>query len=320
MADQLTATLAEIHALPRFASFALPPTTEELLAQAVSGPVVTFNISRYRSDALLLTTGGVTALELPGLAHDTLIDQINIFHQALHTATSPDPDADRIGAQASVREILAWLWDTVAEPVLHALGHTSGPTPGSPWPRVWWVPGGLLGLLPLHAAGHLTHPPDPKMRTVMDRVISSYTPTIRALQYARQHTPSPTGVPDTAGQTLIIAMPTTPTPARAACNVPAETAMLRTRLPRPVLLTEPDTPNDDPAAAERTPTKANVLARLPGCTIAHFACHGASHPTDPSRSLLLLHDYDSDPLTVASLASINLITCNSPTYQPAAPP
>ncbi len=31
-----------------------------------------------------------------------------------------------------------------------------------------------------------------------------------------------------------------------------------------------------------------------------------SHPFDPSRSLLLLHDHDSDPLTVASLAPIRL--------------
>ena len=49
-----------------------------------------------------------------------------------------------------------------------------------------------------------------------------------------------------------------------------------------------------------------MLAQLPGCAIAHFACHGASDPADPSQSLLLLHDHDSDPLTVASLAPINL--------------
>ena len=45
---------------------------------------------------------------------------------------------------------------------------------------------------------------------------------------------------------------------------------------------------------------------LGACAIAHFACHGHSHPSDPSQSLLLLHDHDTDPLTVASLAPIRL--------------
>lgn len=34
--------------------------------------------------------------------------------------------------------------------------------------------------------------------------------------------------------------------------------------------------------------------------------HGDHDPTDPSRSLLYLHDHKSAPLTVASVASINL--------------
>ncbi|GLY91447.1 hypothetical protein [Actinoallomurus iriomotensis] len=34
-----------------------------------------------------------------------------------------------------------------------------------------------------------------------------------------------------------------------------------------------------PAASHRLPTKANVLAHLPDCAIAHFACHGRTDPT-----------------------------------------
>ena len=44
-------------------------------------------------------------------------------------------------------------------------------------------------------------------------------------------------------------------------------------------------------------------ARMP---IVHFACHGATNPSDPSQSLLLLQDHDSAPLTVASLAPVDL--------------
>jgi CHAT domain-containing protein len=102
-------------------------------------------------------------------------------------------------------------------------------------------------------------------------------------------------------------MPTTPGVTGRLHHVSAEAAMLHTHLPEPVLLTEPDTSDDSsPPMQEHIPTRANVLARLPGCPIAHFACHGDSHPTDPSQSLLLLHDHASAPLTVASLAPVNL--------------
>ncbi|MER5540630.1 CHAT domain-containing protein [Streptomyces mirabilis] len=74
------------------------------------------------------------------------------------------------------------------------------------WPRVWWAPGGPLGLLPLHAAGyHTDSADDPHRRTVMDRIVSSYTPTVRSLRYARERTLSPAAV-----RSLIVAMPTTP--------------------------------------------------------------------------------------------------------------
>jgi CHAT domain-containing protein len=49
-----------------------------------------------------------------------------------------------------------------------------------------------------------------------------------------------------------------------------------------------------------------VLEQLPGCAIAHFACHGYSDPADPSQSRLLLHDHQRDPLTVAALTQVVL--------------
>ncbi|WP_205718515.1 CHAT domain-containing protein [Actinomadura sp. WMMA1423] len=300
LAREFTDLLARIRALKGFASFAQPPAAQDLLDQATGGPVVVFNISSHRSDALLLTTSGITALQLPGLDQATVIDQVNTFHQAL-TATT-DPDADRIGAQATIRNTLGWLWDNATEPVLHALGHYHPPAPGTVWPRVWWAPGGLLGLLPVHAAGHYTRTPDIAHRTVMDRVVSSYTPTIGALAHARRHTTTP-GPHD---RSLIVAMPTTPGIRGRLDNVPAEAAMLQTRLPRPDLLAEPDPSGTATTHAPPIPTKTAVLARLDHCRIAHFACHGSTHPTDPSASRLLLHDHRVDPFTVAALAPLAL--------------
>lgn len=284
-----------------FASFGLPPTTEELLAQAVAGPIVTVNVHAYRSDALLLTTDGSTSVELPALTAASLNEKVASFHQALTAVTHGMGPHDRMTAQRTLTDILSWLWDTIAEPILDSLGLSQTPPPSASWPQVWWSPGGVLGLLPIHAAGYHLEVADPR-RTVIDRVISSYTPTIRALRYARQHAQH-TARPRRA---LIVAMPSTPgLPDGALPNVPAEVAAIRPLLPDPLVFAEPTSmAGDVPIASASIPMKANVLAQLTGCSIAHFACHGASDPADPSRSLLLLHDHDIDPLTVASLASV----------------
>lgn len=46
--------------------------------------------------------------------------------------------------------------------------------------RVWWSPSGALSSAS-HAAGHHSD----STRTALDRVVSSYAPTVRALQSAR---------------------------------------------------------------------------------------------------------------------------------------
>jgi CHAT domain-containing protein len=47
--------------------------------------------------------------------------------------------------------------------------------------------------------------------------------------------------------------------------------------------------------------KGDVLARLHTCKIFHFAGHGQSNPSEPSRSCLLLEDWKDNPLTVGDL-------------------
>ncbi|MGY4974431.1 CHAT domain-containing protein [Streptomyces nigrescens] len=305
LARDFAQILADIRALAGFDSFALPPTPGELLAEADQGPIVVFNVSRYRSDALLLTQSGITHVELPQLTVAALTEQVDAFHRALRTATSGPDKTERRQAQAVMAQVLQWLWDA-AGPVLDALGHHRQSSADADWPRVWWAPGGLLGLLPLHAAGYHTDPvDDPGRRTVMDRVISSYTPTVRALRHARQHA----SVPDKPAQGLVVAMPTTPGLPDQGClpHVSSEVSKLHQHLPKLTLLLEPDSSDDGAlVSSAHTPTKDNVLDHLPSCSIAHFACHGASHPTDPSKSWLLLHDHASDPLTVASLAQVRL--------------
>jgi len=60
----------------------------------------------------------------------------------------------------------------------------------------------------------------------------------------------------------------------------------------------------DPVEPERR--KEAVTSQLPHCKLFHFAGHGHTNRRDPSQSNLLLDDWESDPLTVASLLEMNL--------------
>jgi tetratricopeptide (TPR) repeat protein/energy-coupling factor transporter ATP-binding protein EcfA2 len=286
-ATEFDSLVARVRNIDGFEAFLLPPTASQLANQGDEGPIVMVNISRFRCDAIALTTHGVRLIPLPDLALDVLTDKISTFYQALGTVHDPEQSiAKRASAGDVIMQTLEWLWDTTTEPVLRSLGYLKLPEAGTAWPRVWWTPCGPMGMLPLHAAGH--HLTSGRSDTVMDRVISSYTPNVQMLAQARSRVTlsSPT-------QSLIVAMPITP----GASPLPgthAEAMKLQGILPDPTLLM------GDAA------TKARVLSCLSTTAVAHFACHAAGNFADPSRSLLMLHDHEQAPLTAASLASTRL--------------
>ncbi len=89
--------------------------------------------------------------------------------------------------------------------------------------------------------------------------------------------------------------------------VDEEASVVKDHVADHVFLREPDPSAEQTVpATPHTPTKETVLEHLPSCRLVHFACHGVSDPSDPSRSRLLLHDHTKDPLTVASLSPVNL--------------
>jgi CHAT domain-containing protein len=154
---------------------------------------------------------------------------------------------------------------------------------------------GLLSFLPLHAAGHHQTRSGANPATVLDRIVSSYTPTIRALAHARRARPSAGDTPARAAagnQLVVVAMPHTPG-AEDLPGASAEADRLRQRFPdRTATLTGAQATHDA------------VLSALPGAVWAHFACHGHSDPVSPSASRLLLYDHQQQPLTVIEVTRL----------------
>ncbi|MER7891059.1 CHAT domain-containing protein [Micromonospora sp. NPDC094482] len=277
--------LAEIRRLPDLAGFLRPPPFADLARAADAGPVVLVNVADRRCDALVVGAGRVEVVPLPELTAAELVVRAAVFLTAIAEVTGaapggvpPAPDGvpvasgaaaerDRMAARRQISETLDWLWRVVAAPVLDTLGGVTAPAAGSDWPGLWWCPTGVLTLLPLHAAAPLGGGAG-----VLDRVVPSYTASLRALRRARDATPSAAPPVNSA---LVVGMPQTP----GLTDLPGvarEEAIVRRHLTHVRSLT-------GPAA-----TPAAVLAALPERPVAHLSCHGTQDLTAPTRGRLAL--------------------------------
>jgi CHAT domain-containing protein len=181
-------------------------------------------------------------------------------------------------------EVLGWLWQSVTEPVLEELGITGPPTTGQPWPRVWWCPTGLLTLLPLHAAGHHNERDRNEGHSILDRAVSSYAPSLRALADARRPVPAPR----TQESMLIVAVPEPPGQAPLA-EAERERDLLRNLF----------TPAHTLLQGEEA-TVESVRSAMARSRWAHFCCHGGQNLAAPSQGGLILSD---GVLTIADIST-----------------
>ena len=186
--------LAEVRALSGFEHFLAPTPYAELATAGAAGPVVIVNVSQFHCHALIVAAGGTQpeVIDLPALSLKGAVGYATQMLQALAGAVDPRRRlCKREQDRDAILDVLDWLWDAVAQPVLTKLTPTKPPSALEAWPRVWWCPTGPLAILPLHAAGH--HPRDRteastgSAKCVLDSVISSYTPTLTALTRVRQH-------------------------------------------------------------------------------------------------------------------------------------
>lgn len=281
---ELDRTLDAIRRTPGFERFQLPPTPAALAALGAQGPVIIVNVSDRRCDALVLTRSVLKVVPLTALTQDELRERVQRFHRAMAMVDDRSAGYSARGtAQVTVQDTLAWLWDVAAGPILDTLGYTEPVADGKKWPRVWWSPTGWLTQLPLHAAGHHSEGGP----SVLNRVISSYTPTLRTLLKSRRATGerAERSIP----RVLAVAVPDTPgQPPLAATD--QEVAAVAKDPTRP------------PLRQDRA-TRRNVLDRLTDCDWAHFACHAHVDQRNPSASYLVLHD---QPVTVTDIDRLRL--------------
>jgi hypothetical protein len=290
LASHWNELLHRVRSQPGFDQFGLPPTVAQLRAAAGEGTIVAVNVTAHRCDALVLTASGSGYIPLHGLTQARAVQQTRRFLAAIDQADGRPVDT------ATIFEVLAWLWDIITAPVLQHLGHNRTPGPGQVWPRIWWLPTGALSFLPLQAAGrHSDDIANPARATVLDRVVSSYTPTARSLYQTRQRHRHSTDTP--VGRhgvnPLIVGINTYDNADLSSLILAEAEAMVVHDLLH----------SRSPALLGKRATRGAVVQALPAAAVAHFACHAKADEDDPAESHLALHD---GTLTVAELGSIEL--------------
>ncbi|KAF5719331.1 hypothetical protein FGLOB1_1243 [Fusarium globosum] len=237
---------------------------------------------RMRSAAAL---GPVIVVIVGPLTCDAIIIQQDGFSAIpLHKLNQFDIDSKYRSLGRGSLKVLEWLWDAVAEPVLNALGFTEVPRDGE-MQRVWWVLTGSLSTFPIHAAGRHSQR---NGETVMDRIMSSYATSVSAIVQSRRTAPV------FNNEALLVSAGETPGHRRLAF-ADREVNVLRD-ICRQMKLER----------VEPEPIREDVLSHLRKCKIFHFAGHGYTDTADPSKSQLYLKDWQTEPLTVASLLELNL--------------
>ena len=260
--------VAQVRALPGFAAFLRPPDAASLRAAAVDGPVVVINVSSLRCDAMVVTTREVSVVPLPDVSHDAVARWVTEY-----LAGGRRDEARQAGSA------LHWLWDSIAEPVLTALGMTARER--QPAPRLWWCTAGALSLVPLFAAGEPAR--SGPGRGVMDYVISSSTNTLGALIASRPRRGAKITPPR---RLLVVTDPRGDLPG-AAREADAIGQLFRELSKAEVTV-----------LAGANATRQSVLASLPRHQWVHFSCHGIVMPDWPMDTGIVLAD---GVLTLADL-------------------
>lgn len=275
LADRWDTLLTSARAVPGMADLLRTPTFETLCQGLGEHPVVIVNLAAPRCDALIVSNSEVTVVDLPNVYND-VGHRADAYLVARTTLDAPgSTPLDRAAAEQTVLATLEWLWDNVAGPVLARVDPPNGELP-----RIIWCPTGPLTVLPLHAAGYHD---EPDGETVLDRVVSSYAPTLHALTKAR------TAANGANDRVLVVATPTVE-------GLP----------PLPGAREEADLISARFAATSRVgtqATRAEVLNDLRSHAYVHFACHGGLQVDNPSEGALYLHD---GPLTVLDVAALRL--------------
>ncbi|KAJ6041302.1 uncharacterized protein N7446_010808 [Penicillium canescens] len=281
-----------------FEAFLRPLRSPEMAEISREGPIIIVNATCLTAHALLLTPSDIGHLRLDSMISHAAPQ----FRQHLARCALERDDRDLesdLPPEAHNKELLSWLWYSCVKPVLEMLASHRSISIGEEKSRVWWMGVGAASGLPFHAAGDYSNGTIDENENCLDRVISSYTPTVKALRNARERASKIACQPKEKHSLLIATMPDTPSHG-ALHGVRREAQAILNTVDQDMHVKELTTPSTD-----------DVLAQLQSHELVHFACHGYSDPGDPAHSHLLLQKHSDSGPVVDKLTVSKLLDCQT---------
>jgi len=210
--------------------------------------------------------GGVEPVWLPLLAYRDDSVQQRIDGYALAFGRWREAQADERRRKVffdTIDALTRWLWDAVMKPLLDAI---------APATEAVIVSGGLLGLLPIHAAWTDEPAAPTRRRYALDMASLRFTPCASALMAAAR-----IGESTTADNILVVAEPR-PVHAASLPSAEHEVEAVTSRFANHTVL------------RHEQATKEAVLAEFAQHPLQHFCCHGSADFVEPLNGGLLTAD------------------------------
>jgi len=204
-------------------------------------------------------------------------------------------EAEKGSANDKLHSMLAWLWKTVAKPIIQFLHLKKTGWCNSNLPRIRWIACGIFSQLPIHAAGIYSE----DSSDYMDQyAVSSYLSSIRGSVASRQRKPLVPYYQNANRETTLFGMSTSPTVPEGQL-----TDLAVTEEKRRIFASLGDSFTNNAIDNCNLGVARNMMH---WARIIHFTCHGIPHPTDPSKSRLVLLRDDKEPCTVAQIRDMDI--------------
>ncbi|KAG8737444.1 hypothetical protein FRC10_008179, partial [Ceratobasidium sp. 414] len=277
--------LEQVRNLPGFNNFLRPKKAADLFRATESiDALVVVNVHERRCDALVLQSEStdIMHIPLPAFSYNTAVELRTQLLTSLkladvRTRAQRQPVYYRDQTGDCFESILETLWVDVVEPVLNALGYLRR-TPNGRLPHLVRCTTGPLAFLPLHAAGRY----GTAGSNASDFVVSSYTPTLSALEISVSSPTQFQGV-------LAVGQEAT-----VGC------------VPLPGTVAELDEIQEQASRCAFTRLDGNratinaVLSAMEEHSWVHLACHASQNLVDPTASAFQLHDGELSLATITS--------------------
>jgi hypothetical protein len=252
--DELEAAISAIRQIPGCEAFLARLGYGEILSAAGSSPLAYIAYTEVGGMVLLLTpeagaSPAPSVIWLDELTESAVTEQLEAyFHAYAGRLSAPQPGVK--SWHKALEDITHWLWKTAMCPLISAI-ETS---------EVTLIPGGPLGLLPLHIAWREDSSTLTGRRYALDDVLITFAPSAQALLLASGSTKAPESILAVADTSLL--------------NSPAEVQGVLHWFDQNTYYNKDD-------------TRLDILrAALPGKSVLHFSCHGHADLTSPLQSRL----------------------------------